>query len=88
MDKQQVLSEIELIVEYEQREHAEDYDAGLIWDVGATRDAIFEWLMDDEYFLDTVGKMRTDWEIEEYVHLCALGYFSSYEPVFRQVENV
>ena len=63
-----------------------DSDAaeGLKWDIDATVDEVTEYLLEDGTFYRVQAKPR--WEAEEYVHLSALDWFSSYEPVLVRVE--
>lgn len=88
MDKQELLSLIEDVVYYEMQHDEMDEPNGLVWDVEATRDWIFDDMTNDETFVERLGKMKTEWEREEYAHLVALDWFSMKEPVFREAANV
>lgn len=85
MDMQEMLAEVEIVVRYEMFEAEPDYmEQGLEWDVEATRDRVFEHLINKPGFVEWIDTLE-DWHAEETVHLSALDYFSSYEPVYRRV---
>lgn len=63
---------------------ARDYDEGLRWDIAATVDMVTEYLVKNGTLYLVQAKQQ--WEAEEYVHLAALDWFSSYEPVLVRLE--
>jgi len=82
MDIQEMRGLIHDVVWYECNYNdaaATDLAEGLVWDIDATVDNI------TEYFLNngTYYRMREweQWRYEEGIHLAALDYFSSWEPV-------
>lgn len=65
---------------------ASDAAEGLTWDVDATVEVITEYLLNRGTY-DTVQNM-VQWLAEEHIHLAALDWFSSYEPVLIRLETV
>lgn len=70
----------ELVLDVVASEQMESVDDDVVWDIEKTVDVIIE-------HLRSTGKIvalanRSDWEVEEGIHLAAFDYFSSYEPVF------
>jgi len=55
------------------------------WDVDRTTEKVFEHLVADGTY--DLMKHWEQWKYEEGVHLAALDYFSSYEPVFVGMEK-
>jgi len=56
-----------------------DLAEGLVWDIDATVDNITEYLLNNGTYYEMCDWEQ--WRYEEGVHLAALDYFSSYEPV-------
>jgi len=57
---------------------------GLTVDIDATVDVVFEKLLNDGTYYEVQGMER--WLYEETVHLAALDYFTSWEPVLIRME--
>lgn len=86
MDMQEILAEVEIVVRYEMFEaEADCMEQGLEWDVEETRDRVFQHLINRPGFVEWLDTVE-QWYAEETVHLAALDYFSSYEPVYRRIE--
>lgn len=82
MDIQEMRGLIRDVVLYESEEGpyvVSDRDQGLVCDIDDTVDSITEKFLND----GTYDEMKDleQWEYEEGIHLAALDYFSSYEPV-------
>jgi hypothetical protein len=61
----------------------EDLAEGLVWDIDATVEKITEkFLNDGTYYL---VRDWEEWRRDEAIHLAALDYFSSYEPVLVKI---
>ena len=67
---------VEGVVQFE-REESDDV---LGWNIGATTDAITEHLLKTGVY--DRAKDLEQWRFDETIHLSALDYFSSFEPVF------
>ena len=79
---------IDDVVAYEYEDHdfgANDLDAGLDWDLDATAEKITLHLL-SKGLLEKYAA-HPDWRFEEAIHLAALDWFSSYEPVLIRMES-
>ena len=82
MDIQEMRGLIHDVVLYESNYNdaaTADLAEGLVWYIDATVEKITEHLLNDGTYYEMAGWEQ--WEYEEGVHLRALDYFSSYEPV-------
>ena len=87
MDLQEMRGLVRDVVWYETHygDEADSYAAeGLTVDIDATVEAVFEKLLNDGTYNEVQGMER--WLYEETVHLAALDYFSSWEPVLIRME--
>lgn len=86
MDIQEMRGLIHDVVWYESNYHdaaTADLAEGLVWDIDATVEKITEHLLNDGTYYEMAGWEK--WQYEEGVHLAALDYFSSYEPVLVRI---
>lgn len=86
MDKKEILSVIEEVAHHEWWEITNDRFEPE-WDIPATALAIYDELINDTEYVEWLSK-RMDWEQSESIALRTLDYFSSYEPVFKEIANV
>lgn len=87
MDIQEMRGLIHDVVEYESNYSdaaTSDLAEGLVWDIDATVEKITEHFLNNGIYYEMSDWEQ--WQYEEGVHLAALDYFSSYEPVLVRGE--